>query len=285
MTLARRLLNGRAALAAVVLGLLVIVAILAPLLASDRSPLVPFSPDRVDLTARLQPPSSTHWFGTDELGRDLFSRTVHGARVSLAVGLSVAILALGVGAILGAIAGYVGGLFDWAVSRATELALSFPFFFLALGIAALFEPSFGSVVATLVAVSWTSDAKVVRGEIRRLRAGDLDVAARAAGAGRFRIMFRHLLPAAMGPAVASAAFGVASAIAAESALSFRGLGEPPPQASWGSILAAADDYIQRAWWIALFPGLAVFVTVAACSFLGEAARDALDPSGRAQEPV
>lgn len=272
-------------LAASFLGLLILVAILAPVLASESSPLVPFSPERVDLAARLLPPSTSHWFGTDELGRDLFARTVHGARVSLAVGLSVALLALGIGAILGALAGYAGGAFDWTVSRAIELALSFPFFFLALGVAALFEPSFASVVATLVAVSWTSDAKVVRGEIRRLRAGDIDVAARAAGASRLRILFRHLLPAAMGPAVASAAFGVASAIAAESALSFLGLGVQPPQASWGSILASADDYIQRAWWIALFPGLAVFFTVLACTFLGEAARDGLDPSSEAHEPV
>lgn len=275
----------RTMLAASFLGLLILVAILAPLLASDSSPLVPFSPDRVDLTARLLPPSTSHWFGTDELGRDLFARTVHGSRVSLAVGLSVALLALGIGAILGALAGYAGGAFDWTVARAIELALSFPFFFLALGVAALFEPSFAAVVATLVAVSWTSDAKVVRGEIRRLRAGDIAVAARAAGASRLRILFRHLLPAAMGPAVASAAFGVASAIAAESALSFLGLGVQPPQASWGSILASADDYIQRAWWIALFPGLAVFFTVLACTFLGEAARDALDPSSEAHEPV
>lgn len=275
----------RTTFAACFLGVLIVAAILAPLLASERSALVPYSPDRVDLASRLLPPSSSHWFGTDELGRDLLARTVHGARVSLAIGLSVALLALGVGALLGAVAGYAGGAFDWAVARAIELALSFPFFFLALGVAALFEPSFGSVVAALVAVSWTSNAKVVRGEIRRLRASDIDVAARAAGASRTRILFRHLLPAAIGPAVASAAFGVASAIAAESALSFLGLGVQPPQASWGSILASADDYIQRAWWIAFFPGLAVFFTVLACTFLGEAARDALDPSSEAHEPV
>ncbi|MGK2859481.1 MAG: ABC transporter permease [Thermoanaerobaculia bacterium] len=275
----------RTLLAASFIVLMLLAALLAPVLASESSPLVPYSPDRVDLTSRLLPPSSSHWFGTDELGRDLFARTLHGARVSFAVGISVAILALGVGALLGAMAGYAGGPLDWAVSRAIELALSFPFFFLALGVAALFEPSFGSVVATLVAVSWTSDAKVVRGEIRRLRSSDLAVAARAAGASRSRILFRHLLPAAVGPAVAAAAFGVASAIAAESALSFLGLGVQPPQASWGSILASADDYIQRAWWIALFPGLAVFATVLACTFLGEAARDALDPAGRAHEPA
>lgn len=277
--------NRRTTFAAWFLGVLILAAVLAPLLASESSAVVPFSPDRVDLSSRLQPPSSSHWFGTDELGRDLLARTVHGARISLAIGLSVALLALGVGALLGAVAGYAGGPFDWAVARAIELALSFPFFFLALGVAALFEPSLGSVVVALVAVSWTSNAKVVRGEIRRLRASDITVAARAAGASRTRILFRHLLPAAMGPAVASAAFGVASAIAAESALSFLGLGVQPPQASWGSILASADDYIQRAWWIAFFPGLTVFATVLACTFLGEAARDALDPSCEAQEPV
>jgi peptide/nickel transport system permease protein len=274
----------RATVAAGFLSGLVLLALLAPLLASSESRVVPFAPDRVNLASRLLPPSTVHWFGTDELGRDLLARTLHGSRVSLAVGLSVAILALGVGSIVGAIAGYAGGALDWVVARATELALSFPFFFLALGIAALFEPSFGSVVASLVAVSWTSDARVVRGEIRRLRTSDVDTAARAVGATRARIVFRHLVPAALGPAVASAAFGVAGAIAAESAMSFLGLGVQPPQASWGSILATADDYLQSAWWIAFFPGLAVFLTVTACTLLGEAARDALDPAGVSQDP-
>jgi peptide/nickel transport system permease protein len=217
------------------------------------------------------------------LGRDLFARTIHGARVSLAIGFAVAFLSLALGAFVGSIAGFAGGVFDWMVSRVTELALSFPVFFLALGVAALFEPSLGAVVATLVAVSWTSDAKVVRGEVRRLRASDLATAARAAGASRARVLFRHLLPAAIGPAVASAAFGVAAAIGAESALSFLGLGVQPPQASWGSILASADDHLRSAWWIAVFPGIALFATVLSCNFAGEAARDALDPAGAARE--
>lgn len=270
--------RARANVSLAFLSLMLIAALLAPLVATERSPLVPYSPDRANLATRFMPPSTSHWFGTDELGRDLFARTIHGARISLAVGITVALLSLCVGALLGGVAGYAGGAFDWLVSRATELALSFPFFFLALGIAALFEPSLGVVVATLVAVSWTSDAKVVRGEVRRLRESDLAVAARATGASRTRILFRHLLPAAVGPAVASAAFGVASAIAAESALSFLGLGVQPPQASWGSILASADDHIRRAWWLAFFPGLALFATVVACNFVGEAARDALDPA-------
>ncbi|MBI2213655.1 MAG: ABC transporter permease [Acidobacteria bacterium] len=270
-------ITGRLGFAIGFLGILVVSAAAAPLVAAIGSPFVPYSPDRVDLPSRFLPPSSVHLFGTDELGRDLLARTIHGARVSLAVGLAVAVLSLCVGILVGSMAGFAGGVIDWAVSRATELALSFPFFFLALGVAALFEPSLGAVVATLVAVSWTSDAKVVRGEVRRLRDGDIATAARAAGASRARILFRHLLPAAIGPAVASAAFGVASAIAAESALSFLGLGVQPPQASWGSILASADDHIRRAWWIAAFPGLALFATIIACNFVGEAARDALNP--------
>jgi peptide/nickel transport system permease protein len=273
----------RARLSLAFLGFMLLTALVAPLVATERSVFVPYSPDRVDLPSRFLPPSSTHWFGTDELGRDLFARTIHGARISLAVGITVALLSLLLGALLGGVAGFAGGPFDWLVSRATELALSFPFFFLALGVAALFEPSLGVVVATLVAVSWTGDAKVVRGEVRRLRKSDLAVAARAAGASRARILFRHLLPAALGPAVASAAFGVASAIAAESALSFLGLGVQPPQASWGSILASADNHIRSAWWIAVFPGLALFATVVACNFVGEAARDALDPAAVSDE--
>lgn len=279
----RRRITYRLGIALAFLGCLVVVAVAAPLIAGDASTLVPYPPDRVDLPSRFLPPSSAHFFGTDELGRDLFARTIHGARVSLAIGLAVALLSLCVGIFAGGVAGFAGGFFDWAVSRATELALSFPVFFLALGVAALFEPSLGAVVVTLVAVSWTSDAKVVRGEVRRLRGSDLEIAARAAGASRARVLFRHLLPAAIGPAVASAAFGVASAIAAESALSFLGLGVQPPQASWGSILASADDHIRRAWWIAAFPGLALFATVVACNFAGEAARDALDPQGGSRE--
>lgn len=274
---------GRAVRTRVSIGFLVLLALaatLAPIVASEDSALVPFSPDRVDLSSRFLPPSSVHWFGTDELGRDLFARTIHGARVSLSIGIAVALLSLGAGALLGGVAGYAGGALDWMLARATELALSFPFFFLALGVTAFFEPSLGVVVATLVAVSWTGDAKVVRGEVVRLKDSDLAVAARASGASRARILFRHILPAAIGPAVASAAFGVASAIAAESAFSFLGLGVQPPQASWGSILAVADDHVRRAWWIGVFPGLALFATVAACNFVGEAARDALDPAGR-----
>ncbi|MFA6955505.1 MAG: ABC transporter permease [Thermoanaerobaculia bacterium] len=270
--------GARARVSLVFLGFMILVALVAPVIATERSFVVPYSPERVDLPSRFLSPSAAHWFGTDDLGRDLFARTIHGARISLAVGITVALLSLILGALLGGVAGFAGGAFDWLVSRATELALSFPFFFLALGIAALFEPSLGVVVATLVAVSWTGDAKVVRGEVRRLRDSDLAIAARAAGASRARVLFRHLLPAALGPAVASAAFGVASAIAAESALSFLGLGVQPPQASWGSILASADDHLRRAWWIAFFPGLALFATVVACNFVGEAARDALDPA-------
>jgi peptide/nickel transport system permease protein len=202
---------------------------------------------------------------------------MHGARVSLTVGFLATAISVIVGSLLGAIAGYYGRAADWIVSRLIEVVLCFPFLFLVLGIVALFRPSIYTIMIALGLTNWTNEARYVRGEFLRIRDAEFAQAARASGARDARIIFRHLLPNAMAPVLVSASFGVAAAILTESALSFLGLGVPLPTSSWGSILSAARDHIEYAWWLVLFPGLAIFTTVAAFNVVGERFRDALDP--------
>lgn len=274
----RRFRRSRLALAALVyVGFIALVALFAPLIAAHGSAPVPYSPDAVDLAHRLQRPDSAHRLGTDDLGRDVLARLIHGARVSLMVGLTATIISLVVGSILGALAGYYGGAIDWIVSRTIEVVLCFPFLFLVLGIVALFKPSLLTIMIALGITSWTTEARFVRGELLRIRELDFAQAARASGARDPRIIFRHLLPNALAPVLVSASFGVASAILTESALSFLGFGVPLPTSSWGSMLASAEDYLEYAWWLVLFPGLALFTTVAAFNVVGDRFRDALDP--------
>ena len=241
-----------------------------------RAP-VPFSPNTIDLRSRLAGPSEEHALGTDDLGRDVLARMLHGARVSLSVGFLATIIALVVGSFFGALAGYYGGAVDWVVSRVIEVVLCFPFLFLVLGIVALFKPGMLTIMIALGFTSWTSEARYVRGELLRIREIEYAQAARASGARDARIIFRHLLPNALAPVLVSASFGVAWAILVESALSFLGLGVPLPTASWGSILSTAHEHIDYAWWLILFPGLAIFTTVASFNIIGERFRDALDP--------
>ncbi|HUP61882.1 MAG TPA: ABC transporter permease [Thermoanaerobaculia bacterium] len=250
-------------------GFMLLFALLAPLL--------PIDPDTVELRVRLSPPTGTHWLGTDDLGRDVLARMLHGARVSLTVGFLATAIAVIVGSLLGALAGYYGGVSDWIVSRLIEVVLCFPFLFLVLGIVALFKPTLTTIMIALGLTSWTNEARYVRGEFLRIRDMEFAQAARASGARDARIIFRHLLPNALAPVLVSASFGVAAAILTESALSFLGLGVPLPTASWGSILSTAREHIEYAWWLVLFPGLAIFSTVAAFNVIGERFRDALDP--------
>ncbi len=274
----RRFRRSRLAVAALgYVALMAGIALLAPLLARDGGAIVPYSPESVSLRERLEPPSRSHLLGTDDLGRDIFSRMIHGARISLTVGIFATLIALIVGSFLGALAGYYGGAADWIVSRVIEVVLCFPFLFLVLGIVALFKPSLGTIMIALGLTSWSSEARYVRGEFLRIRDLEFAQAARASGARDARIIFRHLLPNALAPVLVSASFGVAAAILTESALSFLGLGVPLPTASWGGILSAAHDHIEYAWWMVLFPGLAIFITVAAFNMIGERFREALDP--------
>ncbi|MEO8216547.1 MAG: ABC transporter permease [Acidobacteriota bacterium] len=238
---------------------------------------IPFSPTDVHLGERLQPPGESHWLGTDELGRDVLARMIHGSAVSLAVGFISALLALFVGSAIGGLAGYYGGGVDWTISRVIEIVVCFPFLFIVLAVVSIFEPSLITIIGALGLSSWPMEARLVRGEMLRLRDMDFAESARASGATSSRVLVRHLLPNALAPVLALVAFGVGSAILAESALSFLGLGVALPTPSWGGLLASAEDYLGHAWWLALFPGLAIFATVVACNVVGDALREALDP--------
>ncbi len=269
----------------VVLGTMTAAGIGAPLLAG-RHGLIPHDPYEVDLGAVLSPPSGAHWLGTDGLGRDLAARLVHGARVSVTVGLLTAALALLVGVPLGAVAGYRGGLADAAISRCVEAVLCFPSLLLALAILSTAPGWVESLpdavrIALVLGVSgWTPVARYLRGELLRLRSSEMVTAARASGAGHFRIVLRHVLPSALAPVLVTAAFAVGAAILLEAALSFLGLGVRPPTATWGGLLTEARVHVERAWWLALFPGVALFAAVLACNLVGEGVRDLLDPRAR-----
>lgn len=238
---------------------------------------VPYSPNESALGEKLQPPNRRHWMGTDTLGRDVFSRVLHGAKVSLKVGLVATGIALLIGLLLGAIAGFYGGAVDILISRIIEIVMCFPFFFLILAVIAFLPPSIFSIMVVIGITRWTGIARYARGEFMRIKEQDFTSAARALGVSDRKIIFRHILPNSLAPILVSASFGVAGAILIEAALSFLGLGVQPPTPSWGGILASAREFIGVAWWLALFPGLAIFVTVTAYNVLGEGLRDAADP--------
>lgn len=245
---------------------------------------VPWAPGRIDLAARLEPPSREHWLGTDELGRDLLARVIHGAKISLLVGFSAAAFALLLGLFFGGIAGYFGGWLDLIISRLVEIVIAFPFLVLLLALVAVLSPGIATIIVALAATSWPTEARLVRGEVLRLREADYALAARATGAGPARVLLRHLLPNAIQPALVSASFGISAAIMVESAISFLGFGVPLPHASWGTILSSADEHLRRAWWLALFPGIAIFLTVVASNMVGEGLRERLERKSAATRP-
>ncbi len=250
-----------------------------------RAP-IPYGPDLTDLDAILTAPSGRHWLGTDGLGRDVASRVLHGGRVSLTVGLAATAVALLLGLPLGAVAGYAGGAVDAAVSRLVEAVLCIPVLLLALALLTASPPALRGLPDTLLLASviglasWAPVARYLRGEFLRLRQSEMALLARASGAGPLRVIVRHLLPSALPPVIVAAAFGVAAAILLEAALSFLGLGVRPPTPSWGGMLTEARHHVDRAWWLALFPGAALFLAVLGCNMLGEGLRDLLDPRQR-----
>ncbi len=262
--------NRLAVAGGIVVVLLVVVAVLAPVLA-------PWDPHRPDVKRMLEDPSRRHLLGTDQLGRDVLSRMIHGARVSLAVGfVSVGIATL-IGMILGAVAGYNGGSTDAAIMRLVDLMLVFPSFFLLLAVLAFLRPSIWTIMAVIGLTSWMRVARLVRAEFLTLREREFVVWSHAIGASGFRIVWRHILPNAMAPVLVAMTLGIPAAILTESGLSFLGLGVQPPYATWGNILNEGKDAIEIAWWLSFYPGLAILVTVLAYNLFGEGIRDALDP--------
>ncbi len=249
---------------------LILIAVAAPFLA-------PFSPESYDLDQILIAPNAMHWLGTDDLGRDVFSRMLFGARVSLSVGFVAVSIYVVIGIILGALAGYYGGWIDMIISRGIEVMLCFPTFFLILAVLAFVGPSIYNIMIVIGVTQWTGIARLVRGEFLKFRNREFVLGARQIGAGDFRILFKYLLPNALAPVLVSASFGVASAILTESALSFLGFGVPPQVPSWGAILSQAQSFMDTAWWLTLAPGLAIFITITAYNLVGEGLRDAIDP--------
>jgi peptide/nickel transport system permease protein len=249
---------------------LFVVSICAPWLS-------PYDPNQIDLKQVLMPPSPAHLLGTDTLGRDVLSRIIYGSRVSLKVGFVAVGLATLIGLIVGALAGYYGGWVDQVLMRLVDLMLCFPAFFLILAVIAVLQPSIYVIMAVIGLTSWMGVARLVRAEFLTLREREFVTAARALGASDIRLILRHMLPNALAPVMVSATLGVAGAILTESALSFLGLGVQPPTPSWGNILTAGKDNIEIAWWLSVFPGLAILVTVMSYNLLGEGIREAIDP--------
>ena len=241
-------------------------------------PPVPYGPAASDLDSIFRPPSRGHWMGTDSLGRDVAARLIHGFPVALAVGGLATLLALLTGMLVGAAAASGGKWVDLVLSRFIDLVACFPTLVLALAlVAAAPRPGLWVLILSIAATRWTGIARFFRGEVLRQRDLPYCEAARAAGAGRPYLLARHILPNALSPILVTAAFSVSSAVLLEAGMSFLGLGVPPPAPSWGSILAEAQRQVAPAWWLVLFPSLALFVTVLACSLVAEGYRDATDP--------
>jgi peptide/nickel transport system permease protein len=242
----------------------------------------PYDPNATSLEDRLQPPSLRHPFGTDQLGRDVLSRMLHGARISLSVGFVAVGVSITIGVFIGSIAGFSGGWVDSVLMRFVDIMMCFPSFFLILTIIALLEPSIWNVMIVIGITSWTGTARLIRAEFLTLKERDFSIAARALGARKGSIIFKHILPNAMAPVLVSATLGIAGAILTEASLSFLGIGVQPPRATWGNILSEGKLYLLDAPWLAIFPGVAILVTVLAFNLLGEGFRDAIDPRLRKQ---
>jgi peptide/nickel transport system permease protein len=229
----------------------------------------------------LSPPSKSHLLGTDQLGRDVLSRMIWGSRISLKVGFVATGIAIFIGTILGALAGFYGRWADGFIMRFVDIMLCFPSFFLILAVIAFLEPSIWNIMIVIGLTGWMGITRLVRADFITLREREFVQAARAIGASDFRIIFIHVLPNAMASVLVAATLGVAGAILTESALSFLGIGVQPPTPSWGNILTAGKDNIDIAWWLSLYPGLAILITVLGFNLLGEGIRDSLDPRLRA----
>jgi len=241
---------------------------------------IPYAPERSDLRNRLQAPGADHLLGTDDRGRDILSRLIWGTQISMSVGFMAVGVAIVMGIIMGAAAGFYGGKVDMVILRIIEIMLCFPSLILILALIAYLGRSIWIIMLVIGIIGSPDVARLVRGEYLKLRSSDFATAAKATGLSDIRIMFRHILPNAMAPVLVNATFGVAGAILTESALSFLGLGVRPPTASWGEILSQSKAYVDYAWWLVVFPGFAIFITVTAFNLVGEGFRDAMDPKLR-----
>lgn len=241
------------------------------------SPPIRYGPTEINLADNLMPPGKDHLLGTDDRGRDVLARMIHGSRVSLSVGFVAVSIATLIGVCLGAMAGYYGGKVDVLISRAIEVMMCFPTFFLILTVLAFLRPSIYNIMVIIGITGWPGVARLIRGEFLKQRQLDYVTAAHAIGASDLRIIFYHILPNSLAPVLVSATFGIAGAILVESSLSFLGFGVPPPTPSWGEILSQSKSYIDFAWWLTIFPGVAIFLTVTAYNLVGEGLRDAVDP--------
>lgn len=245
-------------------------AVCAPLIA-------PSDPTAIHVEDRLQPPSIEHPMGTDQLGRDLFTRVLYGARISLQVSVVVVVLTLLIGGVVGLIAGYAGGWVDEGLMRLVDLLIAFPGLLFALVIAAVLGPSLMNIMIALSAVGWTEYARIIRGSVLSVKEDEFVKAAQIMGASRTRIIARHLVPNVVSPIVVLATMNMATVVLGTAALSFLGLGAQPPTPEWGNMLANSRDTLMTAWWVSTFPGLAIMLTVLGFNLLGDGLRDVLDP--------
>lgn len=272
----RRRLNGRAFIGGSLVAVALLVAIFAPVLA-------PNDPEYADITMRLQPPawqsggSTAHLLGTDALGRDLLSRIIYGARISLMISFTAVILAASIGVTLGLLAGYFGGIVDLGIMRMVDIMFAFPFLLLAITWMAIFSPGQRNVIAVLVLTGWATFARLTRGQVLSMKQREYVVAARVLGASSSRMITRHVLPNLIPTIIVIGTMTLAQFILAEAALSFLGLGVPPQTPTWGGLVNEGRDYITQAWWIETFPGIAIVLTVTGIGLLGDWMRDVLDP--------
>jgi peptide/nickel transport system permease protein len=264
--------NRTAMFGLIVIVITLVAAIFAPLIGGH-------DPNATDLAAVMKSPSGKHWLGTDELGRDVFTRLLYGAQTSMTVGLGAVLLSVVVGTIIGAIAGYVGGFVDAVIMRITDVALSIPPLLMGIVFVSIIGPSITSVIIVIAALSWPSFARLVRGEVLRVRGSDYILASQIAGTRRIRILTGHVLPNILGPITVAFGLGIGTAILTEAGLSFLGLGVRPPQASWGGMVTSAlsPDVLQNAQWIWVPPAAMIGLVVLAATFVGDGLLRALDP--------
>lgn len=263
--------NKMAVVGLIIMVALILLALLAPVIA-------PHDPAEQDLLQRLKPPSSAHWFGTDDLGRDLFSRVLYGARVSLSVGIFSVLFNVIIGVIVGSLAGFYGGKTDSILMRFVDMMLAFPQFFLLIAVVTLFKPSLFNIIVVFIAFGWMGKSRLLRGQIMSVKNREYVDAARTIGMSDIRIIFVHILPNSLAPVIVSATLQMGGMILAESGLSFLGLGIQPPFASWGNILQSAQNLtiMTKAPWVPIIPGFMIFLTIMCFNFIGDGLRNAFD---------